>query len=130
MHRLNVKSEPVCKRDSKRLELIDLNEIFFFEPMYANLSDADAKEGYIKFRAFESACSESNSQGLKHKDLMAHEKLSQLKDTSEKSNPSASMSSESGNDSIDDLNGDLPLPAGHLPEGDLPVVQRPLPYFS
>ena len=138
MHKINVKSEPVRRRSSKRLELVDLKDVFFFERMYAGFSDVDAKEGCIKYRAFESTKSEQNSQGLKSEGLIGLEKMSQLKDMSEKSNPSASSSSESGNDCIKDLTGnlsvgDLPeddLPAGDLPAGDLPVIERPLPYFS
>ena len=45
---LDVKSEPVRKRDSKILELVDMKDVFFFQRMYVGYSDVDANEGCIK----------------------------------------------------------------------------------
>jgi len=57
---------------------------------------------------------------------MQLEKMSELKDTSEKSYPSASSQSISDKGSMDDQS----LAVATLPTGDLPEVERPLPYFK
>lgn len=61
--KLNVKSAPVRKASSKRLAFSDLEDVFFFEPMYSNFSEGDNKEGYIKLKAFVDPTSMTSSNG-------------------------------------------------------------------